>query len=187
MKRALGLEMENLTKKVTLVNRNNEPCGVQLVNSVAVGKRSPNDLVELAVEIQKADNFIHANACNKLQIIAEQIRFLQQQAENVLRETKLNLDLHHAACNFVKVPGNIYHLYKRPSGQEYFSMLSPQEWTNSPHPYLGSFRLEHDQSWTPCDAINQKDLELSVINKILTHGEHNINMMPMHTLPHVSQ
>ncbi|KAK5646468.1 hypothetical protein RI129_004932 [Pyrocoelia pectoralis] len=184
MKRALGFEVENLTKKVSLVNRSDEPCGIQLVNSAAVGKRAPNDLVELAIEIQKADNFIHANACNKLQIIADQIRFLQQQAENVLRETKLNLDLHHAACNFVKVPGNVYHLYKRPSGQEYFSMLSPQEWTNSPHSHLGSFRLEHDQSWTPIEAINQKDVELTLINKILAQGEHSINMLSLQSSPH---
>lgn len=67
-----------------------------------------------------------ANACNKLQMIAEQMRFLQQQAERVLLEAKENTSLHHAACNFVKHPGNIYHLYQRESGQMYFSMLSPQ-------------------------------------------------------------
>lgn len=48
------------------------------------------------------------------------------QAQEVLKEAKTNSDLHHAACNFVKVPGNVYHLYKRSSGQIYFSMLSKQ-------------------------------------------------------------
>lgn len=41
-------------------------------------------------------------------------------------ETKQNLELHHTPCNFVKVPGSVYHLYKRPAGQTYFGMLSPQ-------------------------------------------------------------
>lgn len=99
---------------------------------------------------------------------------MQQQAQNVLLEAKTNASLHHAACNFVKVPGNIYHLYKRPSGQEYFSMLSPQEW-NSPHEFLGSFRLEYDHSWTPVGNIQQKDEEMQLINKILcTSGKVNL-------------
>ena len=42
-------------------------------------KASPHDLVELAKEVQKADSFVKATAGSKLQIIAEQIKFLQQQ------------------------------------------------------------------------------------------------------------
>lgn len=30
------------------------------------------------------------------------------------------------ACNFVKKPGNVYYLYRRESGQRYFSLLSPK-------------------------------------------------------------
>jgi hypothetical protein len=59
-------------------------------------------------------------------MIAEQIRFLQQQAYRVLLEAKQNSELHHAACNFRKLPGHIYYLYKKSSGQQYFSMLSPE-------------------------------------------------------------
>lgn len=42
---------------------------------------------------------------------------------------------------------------------------------NSPHEYLGSFRLELDHSWTPVENINEKDTELSLINKILTSNQ----------------
>lgn len=74
----------------------------------------------------QADTFVHANVSNKLQVIAEQVRFLQEQARRVLEEAKSNADLHHVPCNFVKKPGTTYHLYRRPSGQKYFSMLSPE-------------------------------------------------------------
>jgi hypothetical protein len=74
----------------------------------------------------QADVTIRATVCSKLQMIAEQVHFLQQQAHKVLLEAKENLKLHHAACNFRKLPGHIYHLYERPSGQQYFSMLSPE-------------------------------------------------------------
>ena len=44
----------------------------------------------------------------------------------VLEEAKRDADLHHAACNIVKKPGNMYYLYERQSGQKYFSIISPQ-------------------------------------------------------------
>ena len=60
-------------------------------------------------------------------MIAEQVRFLQQQAKAVLEEANLNKELHHIACNFKKVPGKIYYVYKREdSGAKYMSMISPE-------------------------------------------------------------
>ena len=50
----------------------------------------------------------------------------QKQAHRALFEAKRDNELHHAACNVVKKPGKIYYLYERPSGQKYFSMLSPE-------------------------------------------------------------
>lgn len=174
MKRGyITMELENYSEvqsaKVRLVERNIVPQGVALVNPNAVAKKAPNDLVALAMEIQKADNFVKANACNKLQIIAEQMKFLQKQAENVLLEAKQNTYLHHAACNFRKQPGHVYHVYLRESGQTYFSMLSPEEWGDNgpPHIYKGSYRLEHDHSWTPVSKMDDKDNELRMIHKIL--------------------
>lgn len=75
---------------------------------------------------QQGDEFVRANAGNKLMVIADQIRYLQQQAQKCLQDAKRDADLHHAACNMVKKAGMMYYLYKRPSGQRYFSMISPQ-------------------------------------------------------------
>jgi hypothetical protein len=47
-------------------------------------------------------------------VIAEQVRFLQEQARRVLEEANLNAELHHIACNFKKVPGKMYYVYKKP-------------------------------------------------------------------------
>ncbi|KAF7987894.1 hypothetical protein HCN44_003757 [Aphidius gifuensis] len=120
-----------------------------------------------------ADNFIRANAQNKLQVIAEQMKFLHQQAQRVLSDAKEHAILHHAACNFVKHPGNIYHLYEKSSGQCYFSMLSPEEWGNNgpSQLYKGSYRLEHDNSWTPLSHIQKKDTELNMFDKHLSHNQ----------------
>jgi len=145
--------------EVVLVERSEVPLGQQLLNSYAVHKTSSStDLLELAREIQKADSFVQATTCNKLKVIADQMMFLKQQAESVLLEAKRDDHLHHVACNFQKVPGKIYHLYKRSSGQQFFSIISPEEWGASlPHEHIGSYRLEHDMSWTPEEKLNSTE------------------------------
>ncbi len=74
-----------------------EALGLQLVDSERSGRKTQTDLVELATQIQKADEFTRANVCNKLQVIAEQVRFLQEQARKILEEAKDADTLHHLA------------------------------------------------------------------------------------------
>lgn len=96
-----------------------------MLNPYHVGRHSSLDIVALAQEIQNADIAMH-NQSGKLGLILDQIRFLQSQAHQILRDIKTDQSLHQAACNFKKIPGKTYFLYERDSGQMYFSMLSPQ-------------------------------------------------------------
>lgn len=68
---------------------------VELVDAERSGRKSQSDLMELASEIQKADDFTRSNVCNKLQVIAEQVRFLHEQARKILEEAKEAENLHH--------------------------------------------------------------------------------------------
>lgn len=139
---------------VTLVERTG---GQQFVNSFRTGRHESEDIVALASQIKEADVAVRNTASNKLTLILEQIRFLQSQAEKILQETAANERLHHAACNFKKIPGTIYHLYERESGQTYFSMLSLEEWgPNFKHKHLGSNRPEGDHSWTPLEEVEKR-------------------------------
>lgn len=138
------------------------------------------DLVALAAQVQKGDDFIKANACNKLTVIADQIRYLQEQARKALEEAKRDADLHHAACNIVKKPGTMYYLYQRPSGQRYFSIISPKEWgPGCPHPFLGAFKLQHDMSWTPVEEVEKKEAELAIMDKLISQQ----TSLPTHSGP----
>lgn len=72
--------------------------------------------------------------------------------------------LHHeVACNFQKKPGAIYYLYKKPNtSQEYFSLLSPDEWgVLLKSEYLGAYRLESDHSFTLMDREDDVDDQTS--------------------------
>ncbi|CAK8687170.1 uncharacterized protein C1orf50 homolog [Clavelina lepadiformis] len=135
--------------------------------------KNPEDLVELAQQIQQCDAAVQAAASSKLRTILEQMRHLQEQARNVLEETKRDADLHHAACNFKKIPGKLYYLYKRSSGQTYFSMLSPEEWGSTcPHESLGCYKLEFDMTWTLYKDIAKREEDNAMIEKLIKHQFH---------------
>ena len=110
------------------------------------------DLVDVAAEIERADQAIAARVGGELEVIAEQIRALQRQAQAVLARSALDQKLHRAQCRFPRRVGHIYHLYERDDGETYFSGLSPSDWNGAPpHVFIGSYRLEGDQSWTEAD------------------------------------
>lgn len=125
------------------------------------------ELVDLAKEIAKADTMLNTRASAKLKVIADQMKALQAEARTVLEETQRDQDLHRAQCNFQRQPGKLYHLYRKPDGSLYFSMLSPQDWGTPPHEFQGSYRLEADMSWTPADQIDQPDDTRELVNRLL--------------------
>jgi hypothetical protein len=126
------------------------------------------DLVDIAREISVADNMVTQQTTAKLKLIASQIKQLQDEAQKVLQQAQQDQDLHHAECSFKKQPGRLYHLYKKPNGRKYFSMLSPDEWGGKPpHEFLGSYKLEADMSWTPAEQLQVQENDTDLILKLL--------------------
>ncbi len=129
------------------------------------------DLVDGAREIQRADAVIGTVTSEKLGMIAEQIRALQDQAREVLARAQRDAELHRAECRFQKVPGQVYHLYRDESydpPRHYFSMLSPEDWRGSPpHPYAGSYRLENDASFSSVEEMAARDARATAARGLL--------------------
>jgi hypothetical protein len=118
----------------------------------------PVSLVDAAREIERAEQWIASISEAKLEQIAAQMRALREQAEQVLVEARDNAALHRAEARFQRHPGKTYHLYERLEGQRYWSLLAPTDWSGQPpHAFVGSYRLEADQSWTPLMATAQRD------------------------------
>merc|ERR1711962_1086877 len=171
----------NFQNTVNLVERDTCPNGYQLVDPDASGKKSQFDLVELAEQVQKADQFTRAPAGSKLTVIAEQVRFLQEQARKVLEDARLNALLHQTSCNFKKIPGKTYYVYKQRKNpdEEMLSMISPEEWGPGGPEFVAGYRLEYDMSWTPLEDCERKSNETQLINKILdTTAEVKFNFLP---------
>ncbi|MBL8601243.1 MAG: DUF2452 domain-containing protein [Myxococcales bacterium] len=119
------------------------------------------DLVDMAREIKQADALLGAVAADKLGQIAEQIRALQEQARALLEKTRRDASLHRVPCRFAKVPGQVYHLYRRDPNDEasrFWSILSPDDWRGRlPGEHLGAYRLESDQSFTAAADIEARE------------------------------
>jgi len=163
----------NFQKTVNLVERVENPRGLQLVSADKVGKKNQFDLVELAQQVSKSDLLTRSVAGSKLAIIAEQVRFLQEQARKVLEDARLTGLLHKTACNFMKVPGRTYYIYKQRKNpeDEMLSMISPEEWGASGPEFVAAYRLEYDMSWTPVEDMERKTNQMKLINKILDTNE----------------
>jgi len=146
--------------------------GPQQASPYPISRLAPvHDLVDVAREIQEADRMLGTVASGKLQLLAKQIRALQEEARNLLEAARRDAELHRASCQFKRRPGHVYHLYRRPDGAFYFSMLSPDDWHGAPpHPFEGSYRLEHDMSWTRAEDIDDIDAERSQLPPLLGKG-----------------
>lgn len=116
--------------------------------------------VDQKLALSEAGRMLGAVATGKLRIIQQQILHLQEEARRVIEEAEEDMRLHSAACGFTKRPGQVYHLYLRgPSDSDvYFSLLSPDEWGITPHPHLGSYKLEVDLSWTRVVHTSSEDI-----------------------------
>jgi len=175
----------NFQSGVNLVARDDKPLGHELVSADRVGKHTQMDLVELATQVEKADQFTRATAGSKLTVIAEQVRFLQDQARKVLEEARISNLIHRTSCNFKKIPGKTYYIYKQRKNpdDEFISMISPEEWGASSPEFIAGYRLEFDMSWTPLKDCDKRSNELQLINKILdtseqAHAQVTFNFLP---------
>ena len=131
-----------------------------------------HELVDIARQIAEADQIIGTVVHGKLEVIAEQIRNLQDQARRIMDAARSNASLHRARCNFQKRVGHTYHLYEKPDGTSYLSMLGPSDWGNRcPSGFVGSYRLEADMSWTPAGAAGPQSVaELRALTGVDTPG-----------------
>lgn len=128
--------------------------------------------------LKNSEENVKNTALNKLDVIGEQIRFLQKQALKILQDASDNNELHNVPCNFIKIPGNIYHLYQRESGEKMWSLVSPSEFGTSGNlSHLGSYRMEVDRSFTPVEKIKEFQANRQFSEALLNSKEFKIQAL----------
>jgi hypothetical protein len=71
---------------------------------------------------------------------------IAKQYEHLLAEISINERLYSSKHNFEPVAGNDYYLYKKQNGEDFLSIISPDEWTHN-FEYIGKFQLLTDGRW----------------------------------------
>ena len=115
----------------------------------------PITLVDRAREIELAEESIQSHVNSKLELIVKQIRTLQQEARQIIDNAAVDSELHRIKCNFEKKIGMSIHLYEKPGGEKYFSILSPREWGTPPHRHIASYTIKADQSFEKIETEDQ--------------------------------
>ena len=119
---------------------------------------APVSLVDMAKVIESASAKVALRTNAQLEVIVEQLKALQERAREIVEQASRDVDLIHAECRFHRVAGRVYHLYERPDGHRFFSMLGPDDYGGAgPTGFVASFRYEHDESWTRLDEIDSRD------------------------------
>lgn len=76
---------------------------------------------------------------------------LKNQYESLMQEFEWNELVYSAKFAFEPVIGEIYHLYVNEEGNNFLSLISPEEW-NKVH--IGTFKLNSDKKWI---ALHEKE------------------------------
>lgn len=69
---------------------------------------------------------------------------LVDEYNNLVDEVKLNQLIYSSNFGFEPVIGEIYHLYIRPNGDYFLSLISPQEWSMD---HVVSVRINSEHKW----------------------------------------
>ena len=72
---------------------------------------------------------------------------LQEEFRQLVATSEDTKRMYDATVSFVPIIGHIYHLYRRENGEEWVSMIAPEEFGTYYHEYIGSYRLATDSVW----------------------------------------
>jgi hypothetical protein len=70
---------------------------------------------------------------------------MAKEYESLMNEISINERLYKSSHNFEPTSGEIYHLYKKESGEEFLSLISPEQWKK--FDFIGSYKFLSDGRW----------------------------------------
>lgn len=97
--------------------------------------------------VNSLENVKKNHVCyGQLKLIAKQIMALKNEALEIIEESNIQDQLQSINPSFKIVSGNYYYLYEKNDGQKYFSMISPEQWSNKDR-FLGKYLYDYDKKY----------------------------------------
>jgi hypothetical protein len=84
----------------------------------------------------------------QLDQIRKQVELLAAQAQAIHQRVDISERIYKVGMNFKPLIGHVYHLYTRPDGSEFLSMVAPTEWGRSSKvSFQATVKLLADHTW----------------------------------------
>ncbi len=80
--------------------------------------------------------------------IRKQVELLASQAQEIQKRVEISERIYKVGMNFKPLISHVYHLYTRPDGSEFLSMVAPEEWgRSSKAAFQATVKLLADHTW----------------------------------------
>jgi Protein of unknown function (DUF2452) len=80
--------------------------------------------------------------------IRKQVELLAAQAQEIQQRVDISERIYKVGMNFKPLISHVYHLYTRPDGSEFLSMIAPTEWGRGAKiSFQASVKLLADHTW----------------------------------------
>ena len=103
------------------------------------------------IEATNLASWKSANANNFNHLFSEKLEKVKKEYEALVTAFKTNEMLYNTAMNFKPIVGKTYHLYRKDSGENFLSLLSPESFKKK---HLGAYKLNGDKVW---EIVNTKE------------------------------
>lgn len=74
---------------------------------------------------------------------------IQKEYERLVEDFNINKRIYASKFGFEPVVGYAYYLYENSFGEEFLSLVAPNQWQMK---YIGSFKLTSDKRWEKVDS-----------------------------------
>ena len=89
----------------------------------------------------------------QLDQIRKQVELLAEQAHRIQKRVEISERIYQTEMPFKPLIGHTYHLYARKSGEEFLSMVAPEEWgRKAAVTFRATVKLLADHTW---DVLNE--------------------------------
>lgn len=93
---------------------------------------------------------------SQLRQLYDQMQVLVKQANQIKSRVHVSERIYLSQINFEPIIGQTYFLYDKAEGEHVLSMISPQEWGNTPpyQSFVAKVKLLADHTWEVLDATS---------------------------------
>jgi len=85
----------------------------------------------------------------------EQMQLLAEQAKKIQQRVEISERIYSVKMGFEPIIGKTYYLYRRENGEDFLSLIAPNEWGRGKKiEYVATVKLLADHTW---DVMNEQE------------------------------